>query len=75
MKIDEYVDEERIIKQIYPNPPNIIKKTNSMVKPTPTNIIFYSCFDTIDSRKKIISSFYALRFYEEYKDIISNNEY
>ena len=74
MDIDEYVDEKRI-KQIYPNPPNIIKKTNSMVKPTPTNIIFYSCFDALDGRKKIILSFYALRFYEEYKDRISNNEY
>ena len=52
-----------IIKQVYPDKPQIIK---SGKHPKPSNVIFFSCIDSIDDpEKKIFNSCYALRFYEK----------
>ena len=65
-----------IIGQIYPDKPNIIKNAKSdMVCPKLSPIIFYSCFDSVEGNKKIIHSFYALKYYEKYIDSNSKNEY
>ena len=56
---------EYIIKQIYPDKPKIIK---SEIAPKSSNVVFSSCFDSLDGKKKIFYSCFALRFYEKYKD-------
>ena len=56
---------EYIIRQIYPDKPKIIK---SEIAPKSSNVIFSSCFDSLDGKKKIFYSCFALRFYEKYKD-------
>ena len=50
-----------IIKQVYPDKPNIIK---SGKHPKADRIIFSSCIDTDEGKKKIFFSCLALRFYE-----------
>ena len=64
-----------IIKQIYPDKPRIILISNSISKPNTSSIVFYNCFDSIDGKKKITHSFYALKFYEKFIDNISKKEY
>ena len=65
-----------IIGQIYPDKPNIIKNTKSdTICSSPSPIIFYSCFDSVEGNKKIIHSYYALKYYEKYIDSNSKNEY
>ena len=65
-----------IIGQIYPDKPNIIQNVKSdMICPSPSPIIFYSCFDSVEGDKKIIHSFYALKYYEKYIDSNTKNEY
>ena len=61
-----------IIREIYPDKPKIIK---SDIKPKSTNMIFYSCFDTLDGEKKNLFVGYGLRFYEKYVDINQNEYY
>ena len=63
---------DRIIKEIYPDKPKIVK---SDIKPKSTNMIFYSCFDTMDGEKKNLFVGYGLRFYEKYIDINKNEYY
>ena len=63
---------DRIIKEIYPDKPKIVK---SDIKPKSTNMIFYSCFDTLDGEKKNLLVGYGLRFYEKYIDINKNEYY
>ena len=60
-----------IINQVYPINPEILP---SNAIPESSNVIFSSCFDSIDGKKKIFYSCYGLKFYEKYKDI-SKNEY
>ena len=57
-----------IIKKIYPEKPNIIPKSG-FLKPQSTNVIFSSCIDSINGKKKLFYSCYVLRFYEEFRDI------
>ena len=68
-----------IIEQIYPYKPIIIKNIKNvksdMTGPGPSPIIFYSCFDSVEGNKKIIHSYYALKYYEKYIDSNSKNEY
>ena len=54
-----------IIKRVFPDKPPIIKAGK---KPPPTSVIFSSCIDSLDGKKKIVNSCYALRFYEQYID-------
>jgi hypothetical protein len=63
---------DSIIKQIYPDKPAIIQ---SNIKPKSTNVIFYSCFDSMDGKKKNLFSCYGLRTYEKYIDINKNEYY
>ena len=58
-------EPDTIIKQIYPDIPNIIRDNNP---PQSSNIVFSSCFDSMDGSSKVFFSCYALRFYEKYKD-------
>ena len=58
-----------IIKRVYPDKPLILKTHE---KPKNSNVIFSSCIDSQDGKKKIVNSCYALRFYEKYTD--SNKE-
>ena len=58
-----------IIKRVYPDKPLILKTHE---KPKNSNVIFSSCIDSEDGKKKIVNSCYALRFYEKYTD--SNKE-
>ena len=58
-----------IIKRVYPDKPPIIKSDK---RPNPSSVIFSSCIDSLDGKKKIVNSCYALRFYEKYID--SNKE-
>ena len=64
-----------IINQIYPEKPKIIKILKSVKKPKESNVIFSSCFDSLDGQDKIFYSCYALRFYEKYIDKNSKEEY
>ena len=57
-----------IIKKIYPEKPNIIPKSG-FVNPQTTNVIFSSCIDSINGKKKLFYSCYVLRFYEEFRDM------
>ena len=66
---------EKVIKQIYPDKPKIIKIIKSELKPKPNSVLFYSCFDSMDGANKILYSCYALRFYEELKTINGNRYY
>ena len=49
---DKFFDEKIIIKQMYPLPPNIIQVDKTTIKPNPTSVVFYSCFDSLDGCKK-----------------------
>ena len=55
-----------IIKRVYPDKPLILKTDEP---PKHSSVIFSSCFDSLDGKKKIVNSGYALRFYEKYVDI------
>ena len=55
-----------IINQVYPANPLIVRQDTI---PKSSNVIFSSCFDSIDAKNKIFYSCYALRFYEKYIDI------
>ena len=63
-----------IIKKIYPEKPNIIPKSGSL-NPKATNVIFSSCIDSINGKKKIFYSCYFLRIYEDFRDINKNKYY
>ena len=54
-----------IIKRVYPDKPLILKTDK---KPKKSSVIFSSCIDSLDGKKKIFNSCYALRFYEKYVD-------
>ena len=64
----DMLGSDLLIKQVYPDKPNIIKITKSTKKPIETNVIFSSCFDSLNGKKKIFYSCYALRLYEIYID-------
>ena len=64
---------DNIIKQIYPDKPKIIKFIKKEEIPKPTSSLFYSCFDSLTGKNKILYSCYAYRFYEEF--IIFNTIY
>ena len=66
-------DPDLIIKQIYPNKPDIIKIQKSESPPGPSSVLFYSCFDSLDGKSKVLYSCYALRFYEKFT--FSNSSY
>ena len=66
-------DPDVVIKQIYPDKPKIIKFIKREEQPKTTSALFYSCFDSLTGKKKILYSCYALRFYE--KLTIFNNIY
>ena len=58
---------DNIIKQVYPDKPKIfVSVSESEIKPT--NVVFSSCFDSTDGKKKVCYSCYALKFYEKYKE-------
>ena len=54
-----------IIKRVYPDKPLILKTDK---EPNKSSVIFSSCIDSLDGKKKIFNSCYALRFYEKYID-------
>ena len=58
---------DNIIKQIYPDKPKIMIADPENV-PKPSDVVFSSCFDSTDGKKKVFYSCYALKFYEKYKD-------
>ena len=59
-------DPDKIIKQIYPDKPTIIKITkNDQPPPKRSSVLFYSCFDSLVGNNKILYSCYALRFHEK----------
>ena len=61
-------DPDKIIKQIYPDKPNIIKiLKNDQQPPKKSSVLFYSCFDSLIGDNKILYSCYALRFHEKFK--------
>ena len=61
-------DPDIIIKQIYPDNPKIIKIIKPEDKePKLSTTLFYSCFDSLDGKKKILYSCYAVKFYELFK--------
>ena len=62
------VDFEMIKKQIYPETPSIIKISILTKRPKETNVIFSSCFDSVNGQNKVFYSCYAKRFYEKYVD-------
>ena len=62
------VNFEIIKKQVYPETPNIIRITKLTKKPKETNVIFSSCFDSVNGQNKVFYSCYAIRFYEKYVD-------
>ena len=60
-------DPDKIIKQIYPDKPTIIKITkNDQPPPKRSSVLFYSCFDSLVGNNKILYSCYALRFHEKF---------
>ena len=61
----EQFEPYSILKRVYPDIPKILK-TNK--KPPNSDVIFSSCIDSVKGNKKIATSGYALRFYEEYID-------
>ena len=66
-------DPDRIIKQIYPDKPKIIK-ISKKEEPIPiSSALFYSCFDSIVGKNKVLYACYALRFYEKFN--ISKSSY
>ena len=67
--IHNQVNFDDIINKVYPDKPNIIQITHKeMKKLRSTNVIFSSCIDSINGKKKIFYSCYALRFYEKFID-------
>ena len=50
----DMLGSDLLIKQVYPDKPNIIKITKSTKKPIETNVIFSSCFDSLNGKKKIL---------------------
>ena len=69
-------DPDIIIKQIYPDNPKIIKITKSEDKePKVSTVLFYSCFDSIDGKSKILYSCYAVKFHEIFKTPNSSSYY
>lgn len=59
------VDNDLIIKQIYPDNPQIIPIANPL--PSPTNLIYSFCFDTYNGQSKQFYVCYAYLFYETFK--------
>ena len=70
----ECYESNFLIKQVYPEDPNIILVSNSISKPTIVNITFYSCIDTTDNKKNAIN-YFALKFHEKYINYNTNKEY
>ena len=67
-------ESDFLIKQVYPEDPNIILVSNSISKPKIVNITFYSCVDTKDGKKNTIN-YFALKFHEKYINYNTNKEY
>ena len=63
------IASDYIIKQVYPDKPAIIKSEKC---PPSDSIIFSSCIDSVDGKKKVFYSCYAFRFYEKIET--RNNE-
>ena len=59
------VDNDLIIKQIYPDNPPLIPIANPL--PSPSNLIYSFCFDTYNGQSKQFYVCYAYRFYETFK--------
>ena len=75
-KLDSFTDyaPDYIKKQIYPENP-IILDSNSDSKPKVSNIVFYSCYDSLNDNKKIIHCYFAFKFYENYINQNNKKEY
>ena len=71
----KYINYDDIIKRIYPQKPSIIKIIKNERKPNICSVISSSCFNSLNKEGKIFYNCYALRFYEKFKDYISNVEY
>ena len=56
-------DTDKLIKQIYPDKPKIIK---NIKKEEPTNALFFYSFDSILDKNKRLYACYALKFYEKF---------
>ena len=61
---------DKIIKQVYPDNPDIIQ---SEIAPKSSNVVFSSCFDSLNGESKVFYSCYGLKFYEKFT--INKNEY
>ena len=55
------INTDYIIKQVYPDKPEIKKNE----RPPCDSVIFSSCIDSVQGDKKIFYSCYAFRFYEK----------
>ena len=66
------INSQELIKDIYPEKPNIIKIVKSEIQKNITSSINSSCYNK-DEKSKIFYSYYALKFYEKFSD--SKNEY
>ena len=68
-KAYDLFNSDYIIKQVYPENPEIVSK-EEMTKTT--SVVFSSCYDSLDGEKKLFYSCYALKFYERYIDVFGN---
>ena len=70
-------DNDLMLKQIYPDNPNLIKANPNEYKdqiPPPSSIIYSFCFDSTDGKKKLFYTCYGYKFYEIYKNPTKMNE-
>ena len=69
-----YIDLNYIIKNTYPNKPNLIEIEGPEIKPKISSVVFFTCFNSGEDGK-VFYSCYGLRFYERFKDNFDNKEY
>ena len=70
----KYIDLKYIIKNTYPNKPNLIEIETPEIKPKISSVVFTTCFNSGENGKAFYSC-YGLRFYERFKNNFSNKEY
>ena len=69
------VDNELIIRQIYPDNPIPILAGLNQPAPEKSSVIYSFCFDTRDGKEKSFYTCFGYKFYELFKDPNSEDEY
>ena len=65
---DAIFDPKKIIKEIFPNKPNIIEIIKSNQQEPEKNLYYlYTFYDSINGKSKILYIAYILKFYEKYQ--------